>query len=137
METNIYGRPIRLAFAMLFSVCLLPSYLAAQKKIAPAEAKDHIGEMATVCGTVVSSRFAASTKGQPTFLNLDQPYPNQVFTVLIWGNDRNKFGRPEIDYQNAWVCASGKIVSYRGKAEIVVSDSSQLRLEPRKVGQTN
>ena len=46
----------------------------AQKKLTAAEAKDHVGETATICGNVVSSRYADSTKGQPTFLNLDKPY---------------------------------------------------------------
>jgi len=55
----------------------------AQKKLTAAEAKDHVGETATVCGNVVSTRYAASTKGQPTFLNLDKPYPNQIFTSYL------------------------------------------------------
>jgi len=46
----------------------------AQQKLTAAEAKDHVGETATICGNVVSSRYADSTKGQPTFLNLDKPY---------------------------------------------------------------
>jgi hypothetical protein len=55
----------------------------AQKRFSAAEAKDHFGESATVCGEVASTRYVASSKGQPTFLNLDKPYPNQIFTVVI------------------------------------------------------
>jgi hypothetical protein len=40
------------------------------------EAKDYVGEVATVRGEVASTHYAPSTKGQPTFLNLDNPYPN-------------------------------------------------------------
>jgi hypothetical protein len=61
-----------------------PRPLLALQKSSANDAKDHVGEMATVCCEVVSTRYASSTKGQPTFLNLDKPYPNQVFTVLIW-----------------------------------------------------
>jgi hypothetical protein len=43
---------------------VLPLTLLAQRKLSSADAKNHIGETATVCGTVVSSRYAASTKGQ-------------------------------------------------------------------------
>jgi site-specific recombinase XerD len=57
---------------------VLSSPVAAQKKLTAAEAKDHVGETATVCGSVVSTRYATGTKGQPTFLNLDKPYPNQA-----------------------------------------------------------
>ena len=27
-------------------------------------------------------------QGQPTFLNLDDPYPKEVFTISIWGSER-------------------------------------------------
>jgi hypothetical protein len=63
---------VALAILFLFSMGL-PG--RAQKKISPFEAKDHINATATVCGKVVSTRFAASTKGQPTFLNLEKALP--------------------------------------------------------------
>jgi hypothetical protein len=69
--------------ALLLTSVTAVSPLLAQQKLSATETKDHIGETATVCGSVVSTRYAASTKGQPTFLNLDKPYPNPVFTVLI------------------------------------------------------
>ena len=31
-------------------------------------------------------------------INLDRPYPNQVFTLLIWGEDRDQVGKiPETE----------------------------------------
>jgi DNA/RNA endonuclease YhcR with UshA esterase domain len=102
------------------------------QKLSASEAKDHIGEIATVCGDVVSTRYAASTKGQPTFLNLDKPYPNQIFTVLIWGSNRRKFGTPEIDYKGKRVCATGKITEYRGTPEIIANDPQQLKVESNR-----
>ena len=113
----------------LLLVALLVQPVHAQKKLTAAEAKDHIGETATVCGSVASTRYAASTKGQPTFLNLDKPYPNQIFTVLIWGSDRSKFGKPEVDYRDKHICATGKIAEYRGVPEIVASDLQQIRVD--------
>jgi hypothetical protein len=96
------------------------------------EAKDHIGETATVCGNVVSTRYAASTKGQPTFINLDKPYPGQIFTVPIWGSNRSKFGTPEKDYRAKRICVTGKITEYRGVPEVVASDPHQLQIESGK-----
>lgn len=98
-------------------------------KITAREAKDHVGELASVCGKVVSTQYASATKGQPTFLNLDAPYPKQVFTTLIWGNDRSKFGNPESKYRDARICVTGKISSYRGTPEIVVTETAQIRVE--------
>src|SRR5579863_206499 len=94
-----------------------------------AEAKDHVGEKATVCGKVVSARFAKDSKGQPTFLNLDEPYPNHIFTIVIWGSDRGKFGDIVTKYIVKDVCATGKISSYEGKPEIAVSDPSQIEIQ--------
>jgi len=67
------------------------------------------------------------TKGQPTFLNLDKPYPNHVFTALIWGESRSKFGTPESDYRNKRICVTGAITEHRGVAEIVVNDPKQIK----------
>jgi len=37
------------------------------KRLTATEAKDHIGEQATVCGTVASTGFAETTRGMPTW----------------------------------------------------------------------
>jgi DNA/RNA endonuclease YhcR with UshA esterase domain len=104
----------------------------AQKRLSAAEAKEHFGENATVCGEVVTTRYADSTKGQPTFLNLDKPYPNQVFTIVIWGNNRSKFGKPEDDFKGKRICVSGKITAYAGLPEIFADDPKQIRIEAEK-----
>ncbi len=57
----------------------------AQETITPQDAAKYTGQQKTVCGTVATAHFAVKVKGQPTFINLDKPYPNQVFTVPIWG----------------------------------------------------
>ncbi len=115
----------------LITACFLFSLLAfstsgQNNKITAAEAKDHFGETRTVCGKVVSTHYASGSKGQPTFLNLDEPYPKEVFTILIWGSDRAKFGTAETKYQNARVCVTGKITSHRDKAEIIATEPKQI-----------
>jgi len=113
-------------------VFLLATSIVAQKKLTAREAKEHFGETTTVCGEVVSTRYADSTKGQPTFLNLDKPYPNQIFTIVIWGNNRSKFGKPEDDYMSKRICVSGKITAYAGLPEVVVDDPKQIRIDAEK-----
>jgi hypothetical protein len=106
------------------------SVLCAQaRRLTSAEAKNHVGERATVCGNVVSAHYAARTKGNPTFLNLDEPYPRQIFTILIWGSDRPKFGDPENKYANKKVCVTGTIKDYRGVAEVVAEQPSQIEIQ--------
>lgn len=121
-------RTLKAILAFSF-VILLVSSVQAQKKITALEAKDHINEPATVCGNVASARFSASTKGQPTFLNLEKPYPNQVFTVVIWGSNRTKFGTPETAYKGKRICVTGKVESFRGVPEIVAADPQQIKAE--------
>jgi hypothetical protein len=93
-----------------------------------ADAKNHVGERATVCGNVASTHFAARTKGSPTFLNLDEPYPKQIFIILIWGSDRAKFGDPEAKYANKKVCVTGLIKDYKGTSEVVAEQPSQIEI---------
>lgn len=118
----------RLLLTAVIGVVLL-SPVQAQKKLTASEAKEHFGETATVCGDVVSTRYASSSKGQPTFLNFDKPYPNQIFTVVIWGSNRSKFKIPEEDYKDKKICVTGKISAYDGLPEIIADDPKQIRIE--------
>lgn len=116
----------------LFFTIFFVSYMAYAeegKKYTSKEAAYHVGETATVCGVVASTKWATRTKGQPTFLNLDEPYPNQIFTILIWGSDRPAFGSPENIYAKKRICVTGKIKEYRGKAEIIAKNPKQIRME--------
>jgi len=100
----------------------------AQNSISAAEAKNHVGEKTTVCGDVVSTHYAAKSRGNPTFINLDKPYPDQIFTVLIWGSDRPKFGDPEEAYRSKRICITGKITDYKGVPEIVAYQPAQIKI---------
>jgi hypothetical protein len=116
-------------FKLLSAVFVFAFCTAAQTRITPKEAKYHVDETATVCGKVASTHYAAQSKGQPTFLNLDEPYPREIFTILIWGSDRSKFGTPETKYRDARVCMTGKIKTYRDVPEIVATEPSQIAVQ--------
>jgi hypothetical protein len=107
----------------------IPCVHAQTQKITAAEAKNHIGDRVTVCGKVASTHYAKNSKGEPTFLNLDEPYPKEVFTILIWGPDRGKFGTPESEYRGLRVCVTGKITTYRGVPEIVAGEREQIEIQ--------
>ena len=59
-------------------------------------------------------------------MNLDEPYPRHIFTILIWGSDRPKFDEPEAKYENKRVCVTGLIKDYRGVPEVIVERPSQI-----------
>jgi hypothetical protein len=112
----------------VFLLCVTLRVLADQS-IPAAEAAKHVGEKATVCGVVASANYAASRKGQPTFLNLDKPYPNAIFTALIWRDDRSKFDQPEVRLRDKRICTTGTITLYKDVPEIVLREPEQLRVE--------
>jgi DNA/RNA endonuclease YhcR with UshA esterase domain len=98
-----------------------------------AEAKAHVGEQATVCGAVRSARWASNSNRRPTFLNLDQPFPKQTFTVVIFEENRGKFAPvPEDQFKDKRVCVTGKIEDFRGTPEIVVSAPAQITVADAK-----
>ena len=121
----------RLLIVPMACATLVPTLHAQAKTITAADAKDHVGERATVCGKVASTHYSSKSKGQPTFLNLDDSYPKEVFTIVIWGSDRSRFGEPESKYKDQRVCVNGRITSYHGEPEIVAGDASQLEIQTK------
>lgn len=104
----------------IVAIMLGVSSAASAQTLTTAEAAKHIGENKTVCGDIASEHTANASRGTPTFINLDRPYPNQVFTILIWGGDKTRVG--DIP-KSGRVCATGPISKYRGVPEIIVHDS--------------
>jgi len=109
-----------------------PAPSSATLKVVPsAQAQQHIGESATVCGLVASARYFESREGGGrSYLNFDQPYPNHTLTVMIAAPNRAKFSKPpEALFSGKTVCVTGRIVDYRGKPEIVVENPSQIAIQ--------
>lgn len=97
--------------------------------ISASDAMKHIGSRKIVCGAVKSENYAKSSRGQPTFLNLDKSFPNQIFTVIIWGSNRGNFPRgPESLCRGKNICATGLIESFRGLPQIEATSSNQIQI---------
>lgn len=101
-------------------------------KISAYEASEHIGTIAEVCGVVASADFLPSVNGQPTFLNLEEAHPNQIFTAVIFGEDRPRFRfRPEEEYTGRPVCVTGMIQMHQGTPQIIISRPEQISTSER------
>lgn len=88
-----------------------------------------IGRVATIRGRVASTKFAASSNGSPTFLDVGVPYPDpRRFTVVIWIENRARFGRPEVRYRGKTICVRGLIRSYRGGVETFATSPAQIAI---------
>ena len=89
------------------------------------QAKYNIGTKSTVCGTVVSTKY--SEKSGATFLNLDKKFPNQIFSVAIWKDNRPNFSyMPEIELNNRKVCITGKIENNKGIPAMNISNEKSI-----------
>ena len=79
--------------------------------ITAAEAIDHIGSNATVCGAVQRTIYLIkSGGGTPTLVELDSIFPDELFVVQIFSRNRHNFAEPpEALYQDRSICATGLI----------------------------
>ncbi|MEJ7828375.1 MAG: hypothetical protein WKF91_09275 [Segetibacter sp.] len=91
------------------------------------ELKNNAGKIVTVSGKVADAAYLQSAFNQPTLLNIDKPYPNEVFTVVISGENRKAFGyKPEEVLLGKDISVTGKVTLYFGKPQIEVVKPDQL-----------
>ncbi|HOU46632.1 MAG TPA: DNA/RNA non-specific endonuclease [Chitinophagales bacterium] len=98
-------------------------------KISAYQAKDFIGKETCVCGKVVSTKFVDNGKSNPTYINLDKKYPDQVFTLMIFGQDRANFSyQPEDFLKGKTICVKGRVEEYKGSPQIIANKEKQLEI---------
>lgn len=86
-----------------------------------------IGRQATIKGPVAGTHYAAASNGSPTFLNLGVDYPSmRRVTVVIWRQNRARFGTPESRYRGRTICVRGFIDTYAGVPDIEATSPSQI-----------
>jgi len=92
-------------------------------KITAYEAKNHIDSQAVVVGKVVE----VYTTDKLVRLNLGKPFPQQIFTAVIFADKTNQFS--ELDkLKGKTIEVSGKIILYRDKPQIILNSTNQLRI---------
>jgi endonuclease G len=110
-----------------------PGYGDAQPLKAPlpggrfntTQAKYHVGQTATICGTVVSTR--RTQKANALYLNLDRNHPNQEFYATVWDyNGPNFHYDPETYLVNKKVCITGKVTLYDEIPRISVNNETEI-----------
>jgi DNA/RNA endonuclease YhcR with UshA esterase domain len=109
----------------LFAVICAASIIAQTSNYTACEAAKHVGETATITGTV--DGVHQSGKGN-IFLNMGGKYPNQCFTAFIPSSSAAQFSNPQ-QYEGRTVSVSGKITLYKGKPEIIVNSPSQISVK--------
>ncbi len=116
-------------YIFLFVILNISAIVIAQKSIKLDEINKHIGDSVKVCGQVYDTYYAVRTENTPTFLNIGAKYPNQLLTIVIWGDVRKKFeSNPEEVFKDKQVCVSGKLETYNDKPQIVIQKPVQLSI---------
>jgi len=125
-------------FASTVIVLTAGSLLSLQGQSIPrlnsVSARQHVGEVATVCGLVDSSNCSrpGGTTITLAFATNDDP---SRFALRIPSANREAFGRnPEDLYQDRIVCAVGRIEKRESHYEIVVTDPAALNILPDRPG---
>ena len=89
----------------------------------------YVDQVKTVEGTVKSATYIPRIKGRPTFIDLQKPHPHSVFTVVIWGRNRPKFGEnPENVLRDKTIRVTGKIGLHKEKPQIIVTKPEQIQI---------
>lgn len=105
------------------------SSVTCERAVSWSTASRFVGRYVAIRGRVAGGYHASSSNGEPTFLNLGFDYPNpRRFTIVIWQEDRAKFGAPERRLRGRTICVTGRVSEYDGVPQIVVRSPSQIRL---------
>ena len=109
-------------------ITILLSFLAytsfGQKKIDIREAKNHVGDVVTICTKIYGGKYFE--RDSLTLLNAGAAYPKSPLTLVIRGAARSQFNKPEEYYRGREVCVTGKIELFKDKPQIEVTSKAQL-----------
>jgi len=106
---------------------LICSFTDAQQEIKIEDAAKHEGDSVKVCTKIFGAKYFEGSGGAPTLLNAGAKYPDAPLTLVIFGTSRAAFkNKPEEFYPNKEVCVTGRIVIYKGKPEIILSNEEQV-----------
>ena len=92
-------------------------------KIGTGDTTNFYGKQMIVTGTVAQ----VSIRPNIVFVNLDKPYPNSPFALVIFPAATNQFGDLKA-LKGAAIEASGKITKFHDRPEMVLEKSNQLKV---------
>jgi len=116
-------------FCTTILIILLSQFIYAQKLVSIDSIPTHIGDDVMICDKVIDA-FKPAGENKLIYLNFGGKYPDEKFTAVIFPKDQPKFPFNPINVLNDKnVCITGKISEYKGKAQMVLNDPSQLVLK--------
>jgi hypothetical protein len=111
------------------AVSWLAAPAAAQRECDDDWAQKYDGRQVNVCARMVGGVYLSRSHRQPTLLYLDRAFDKHIFSAVIYGQDRAKFGEPEKAFLGKMTCVKGVLTVSGDRAEIVVTEPGQLSLD--------
>ena len=127
VENRIEKAGIRLAGILntIFSKTTIPAAPAQKGQpmepvptIKEADVANYIGQTVKVCSKV----YGHKDFGSMVLVNMGGAYPNSLFTVVLRGDVKGL--ADNLDGKS--ICVTGKVIDYKGKPEIVVTDKGEI-----------
>lgn len=102
-----------------------------QDTITTAQAKDYMDKMVCVKGKVVSFKLASERKFT-NYINIDKPYPEGVFSVVITNSQLEKLNLKIEDLNDKDVYIKGTISTYKNDPKQIPQIFNPIRIEVKK-----
>ena len=98
----------------IFSIIFfyLASFCYAQDTITTGQVKDYMDKIVCVKGKVASFKLASEGKNT-NYINVDKPYPENIFTVVLSNEYLEKLNIKIEDLKGKIILVTGKISTYK------------------------
>ena len=117
-----------LVFVLLFTFSI---NCFSQDTITTAKVNEYMDKEVYVLGKVVSFKLASEGKFT-NYINIDKPYPNSVFTVVITNNHLEKLNIKIEDLKDAAIYVKGTITTYKNDPKQIPQIYNPLSIEIKK-----
>ena len=114
------------AFLLVFSI-----HCFSQDTITTAKVKDYMDKEVFVVGKVVSFKLASEGKNT-NYLNIDKPYPESVFAVVISNYHLEKLNVKIEDLKDTTIYIKGKITTYKNDPKQIPQIYNPISIEIKK-----
>lgn len=95
------------------------------------KAKEFMDKEVVIVGKVVSLKLASNGKST-NFINLDKPYPESVFTVVIFNNYLDRLKVKLDDLKDKVIYVKGKITTYKNDPKQIPEILNPISIEIKK-----
>lgn len=107
---------------------MLSTAANATTQISTKDAPFHEGESVTACGPL--KQVSPFKRG--LYLNMDDRYPQQSITFVVWEDDLAEFKQqhgPLEDLVGKNICGKGTITEYKGRSQMSLYNAFSLQLD--------